>query len=197
MLKRLLQQLLRYVDLAFLTLCSPPIPGLLRTLVVVGCGGLFGYGLGLSTMIAPREVLEFLSLHNLGLLLVLGTAVSVAAVFLLLAPRGLPQPLLGGEFDNNTPAIDWQLIVGALLFGIGWGMTGVCPGPAFAGLGAGNWEMLWSLLGLFAGGLLHGLAMSGVTRVAALRSGRAAPPAAPGSSQTPRQSGPKTQTPAG
>lgn len=157
MLNRLLQQLLRYIDVAFLTLCSPPVPALLRTGVVLGCGGLFGYGLGLSTMIAPREVLEFLNLRNLGLLWVLGAAVAVAAIFLLLAPRGMRQPLLGGEFESSPLPIDWKLILGALLFGIGWGMTGVCPGPAFAGLGAGNLEMLWSLLGLFAGGLLHGV----------------------------------------
>ncbi|ASM78431.1 hypothetical protein VITFI_CDS2654 [Vitreoscilla filiformis] len=160
MLNRLLQQLLRYIDLVFITLCSPPVPGLLRGAVVLVCGGLFGYGLGLSTMISPREVSEFLLLNNLGLLLVLGSAVGVAAVFLLLAPRGMPQPLLGGVFERNHVAINLPLVLGALLFGIGWGMTGVCPGPALAGLGAGNWEMLWSLLGLLAGGLLHGLVMS-------------------------------------
>ncbi len=160
MLNRLLQQLLRYIDLVFITLCSPPVPGLLRGTVVLVCGGLFGYGLGLSTMIAPQEVTDFLLLSHLGLILVLGAALSVAAVFFLLAPRGLPQPLLGGTFERNELAINRPLVLGALLFGIGWGMTGVCPGPALAGLGAGNWEMLWSLLGLLAGGLLHGVVMN-------------------------------------
>lgn len=164
MLNRLLQQLLRYIDLVFIALCSPPVPGLLRGTVVLVCGGLFGYGLGLSSMISPREVTEFLLLNNLGLMLVLGSAVGVAAVFLLLAPRGLPQPLLGGTFERNELAINLPLVLGALLFGIGWGMTGVCPGPALAGLGAKNWEMLWSLLGLLAGGLLHGLVMSWFNR---------------------------------
>lgn len=157
---RLLQWLLGYLDAAFITLCSPPVPALLRTLVVLGCGTLFGYGLGVSTMVAPREVYEFLLLQNLGLVMVLASAVAVAALFLQLAPRGLRQSLLGEAFERHALVIDRSLILGALLFGVGWGMTGVCPGPAWAGLGAGNMDMLWSLLGLFTGALLHGIGAS-------------------------------------
>jgi len=47
--------------------------------------------------------------------------------------------------------------VGAALFGVGWGLCGVCPGPAIAGLGAGNWDLLWALAGLALGALVQGL----------------------------------------
>jgi uncharacterized protein len=47
--------------------------------------------------------------------------------------------------------------VGSSLFGVGWGLSDVCPGPAIAGLGAGNWPMLLSLVGIALGALLQGL----------------------------------------
>ena len=48
-------------------------------------------------------------------------------------------------------------VVGAALFGVGWGLCGVCPGPAIAGLGAGNWDLLWALAGIALGALVQGL----------------------------------------
>ncbi len=47
--------------------------------------------------------------------------------------------------------------MGAALFGIGWGLCGVCPGPAIAGLGTGNVDLLWALGGIAAGALTQGL----------------------------------------
>jgi len=51
---------------------------------------------------------------------------------------------------SQTP----YLIVGAALFGIGWGLSGVCPGPAIAGLGVGNWPILAALAAMVAGGVV-------------------------------------------
>ena len=45
---------------------------------------------------------------------------------------------------------------GAAIFGIGWGLCGVCPGPAIAGIGAGNWPLLWALAAMFVGAWAHG-----------------------------------------
>jgi uncharacterized protein len=50
--------------------------------------------------------------------------------------------------------------VGAALFGAGWGLCGVCPGPAIAGLGTGNWDLLWALAGIALGALAQGLRAS-------------------------------------
>jgi uncharacterized membrane protein YedE/YeeE len=47
--------------------------------------------------------------------------------------------------------------MGAAIFGIGWGLCGVCPGPAIAALGTGNWSLLWALAGIALGALVQGL----------------------------------------
>lgn len=129
----------------------------LRGLASLVAGGLFGYGLGLSSMLQPQEVMHFLRFNNLGLVVVLGSAVLMVLPFLVLAPKGLRTPLLGGSFERHSAVLDGRTLLGSAIFGIGWGMSGLCPGPAIAGLGATNWEALWVLGGLFLGALLHGL----------------------------------------
>ena len=143
---------------------ATPHLGTLRGLVTLLAGVVFGYGLGLSTMIRPQIVLQFLSLKDFGLVLVLGGAVLVALPFLVLAPKGLRVPLLGGNFERHAATFDFKLVLGSALFGIGWGMTGLCPGPAIASLGAGNWEALLVLAGLFFGALLQGLVANWAAR---------------------------------
>jgi uncharacterized membrane protein YedE/YeeE len=125
-------------------------------LVVAACGALFGLGLARSTMVSPESVLSFLLWRDGGLLLVLGSAVAVVLVAYQAAPRLLRQPLLGGAFDRHVASMSRRTLKGAALFGIGWGLCGVCPGPAIAGLGVGNWPVLWALAGIVAGAWLHG-----------------------------------------
>ncbi len=121
-------------------------------------GMLFGFGLSLSTMIQPAIVLGFLRLHDLGLMLVMGGGVFVTLVAYQLAPRLLRRPLFGGSFAHRAAVLDRPTVTGAALFGIGWGLCGVCPGPAIAGLGAGSYELGWALAGIAIGALLQGLA---------------------------------------
>ncbi len=128
-----------------------------RALVVVLlCGALFGLGLARSTMVSPEVVLSFLRWSDFGLLLVLGGAVVVTLAVYQLAPRVLRRPLLGGEFTKHAAVLNRRSLLGAALFGIGWGLCGVCPGPAIAGLGVGNWPTLYALAGLLAGAFVHG-----------------------------------------
>lgn len=129
---------------------------LLRALCVLAGGALFGFGLAVSGMIRPETVLAFLRLRDLGLLLVLGAAAGVSLITYQLAPRLLRQPLLGGRFSDRPGQLDRRTVVGAVLFGVGWGLSGVCPGPAIAGLGAGLWPLLYSVAGLAGGAWLHG-----------------------------------------
>jgi len=124
-------------------------------LMVVG-GALFGFGLALSGMISPRVVLQFLNLKDFGLLLVMGGAVTMTFIFYQLSPRLLGRPLLGGSFNQRLIALDSRLVIGSAIFGIGWGVSGVCPGPAIAVLGIGNFQAIWSILGIFAGAYLYG-----------------------------------------
>lgn len=120
-------------------------------------GALFGYGLAYSGMVSPEVVLRFLTLQDFGLMLVMGGAVAVTVIVYQLAPRWLKRPVLAEGFEKRITLLDRNTLVGAALFGVGWGLSGVCPGPAIAGLGGGNVKLLWALVGIFAGAYLQGL----------------------------------------
>ena len=125
-------------------------------LVVLAGGMLFGYGLALSTMISPEVVLGFLTGQDYGLTLVMGGAVVITLVCYQLAPRWMDSPVMDKQFMLREAKLDRDTVVGSVIFGLGWGLCGVCPGPAIAGLGAGNMDMLWALTGIFAGAYLQG-----------------------------------------
>jgi uncharacterized protein len=125
-------------------------------LAVLLSGVLFGFGLALATMVRPEVVLSFLRFQDFGLLWVLGGAAMVTAVTYQLAPRVMRKPLFEPSFGAHAAAMNAQTLGGAALFGIGWGISGVCPGPAIAGLGTGNWPLLFALLGLVAGAYVQG-----------------------------------------
>ena len=101
-------------------------------------GLVFGAGLDLSQMTNPAKVLNFLDLFGRwdpSLAFVMGGGVLVGVVGLRLN-RFLKTPLAAPRFVFSSYAkIDVQLISGAALFGIGWGLSGFCPGPAIANLG--------------------------------------------------------------
>jgi len=119
-------------------------------------GALFGFGLSVSTMVKPEVVLAFLTLHDMGLLLVLGGAVMVTFIVYRVAPRVLAKPLAGPAFLKHPSQMGARTLGGAALFGIGWGLSGVCPGPAIAGLGVGNYPILIALAGMVAGAYVQG-----------------------------------------
>lgn len=125
-------------------------------IAILLCGILFGAGLAWSGMIKPEVVLSFLRFQDMGLLLVLGSAVITTTLVFQLAPRLMKRPVLELHFSRHFSVGARDTIIGAALFGIGWGLSGVCPGPAIAGLGAGNWPLLICLAGMFAGAGVHG-----------------------------------------
>ncbi len=129
------------------------LPSVLVTLLA---GALFGFGLALSTMVQPEVVLGFLRGQDMGLMLVMGGAVAVALLAYQLAPRWRTQPLLGGSFQPQRRPWDRDTAVGSAIFGVGWGLCGVCPGPAIAALGTGNITIAWALLGIAVGALVQG-----------------------------------------
>lgn len=118
-------------------------------------GLLFAVGLGLSGMTQPARVLGFLEFTDPSLLAMLGAAV---AVTWLGFPRVLrrERPLLGPRFVLPTRRdIDVRLIGGSALFGLGWGLVGLCPGPALTGL-----VTIEPLAWLFVVMMLAGLALA-------------------------------------
>lgn len=124
----------------------------MRTVVSLLCGVVFGVGLVVSGMTNPAIVLGFLDVlgaWNPTLAFVMAGAVLVSAAGHRIAGRRT-QPLLGGGFAIPTRRdLDGPLVVGAALFGIGWGLVGLCPGPALANLARGSTDVA-----LFVGGML-------------------------------------------
>ncbi len=131
-----------------------------KALATVAAGALFGFGLALSGMIRPEVILSFLQFNDWGLMLVMGSALAVTLFAYQLVPRWRRVPLLGGAFEAHTARMQRDTFIGSALFGIGWGLSGVCPGPAIAGLGAGNLQLLWVLAGLATGAWLQGVLTS-------------------------------------
>lgn len=126
-----------------------------RTIVATAAGGLFGLGLVLGGMTEPAKVLGFLDFFgdwDPSLVFVLGSAVGVyTIVFRIVRPR-LPHPLLASNFDLPTRRdLDPRLILGAALFGAGWGLAGLCPGPALTALVPGGFGLVLFILTMLVG----------------------------------------------
>lgn len=121
------------------------------------CGLLFGLGLLLAGMADPSKVLAFLDLAGAwdpSLALVMVAAIGVAALPMTLARRR-SRALLGGAMQLPTRRdLDARLIGGSLLFGVGWGIAGICPGPALAILLSGHWQALLFVAAMLAGMLI-------------------------------------------
>lgn len=133
-------------------------------IAVLVSGVLFGFGLAVSTMVSPEVVLSFLRFQDFGLMLVMGGAVVVTLLAYQGAPRLLRQPVFGQAFQIRAGALDRNTLCGAAIFGIGWGLCGVCPGPAIAGLGTGNWDLLIALGGIAVGAYAQGWVQDGTRR---------------------------------
>lgn len=117
-------------------------------------GLLFGAGLALSGMINPARVLGFLDVAGAWdptLAFVLGGALLPSTLSYLIARR-MKRPVMADEFcipQNRT--IEKRLLAGAAVFGIGWGLVGLCPGPAIAGMVLGKWEVWLFVAAMIAG----------------------------------------------
>ncbi len=109
---------------------------MIRFVIAALSGGLFGAGLFLSGMTNPGKVQGFLDLSaawDPTLIFVMGGALVPMALAWRLTPNRAP--LVGGTFPAPSVAhLDRKLITGSVLFGIGWGLVGLCPGPAIASL---------------------------------------------------------------
>jgi len=125
-------------------------------LVLVG-GLIFGFGLGYSHMARPEVVLNFLQFEDFGLLFVMFGGAAVTGVAFFVMPRLLDRaPLTGDRFERRLKSFDRNVLVGGGIFGVGWGLSGICPGAAYASLGIGNVTILWALAGMFLGAYLQG-----------------------------------------
>ena len=127
-------------------------------LPIVFVGGLlFGAGLAVSHMVRPEVVLDFLQVEDLGLLFVMGGASVVLGVTVFLATNYLDRaPLTGTRYGRRLRTLDRNVVVGGVVFGGGWGLSGICPGAGYASLGVGNVPILWGIAGMFVGAYVQG-----------------------------------------
>jgi uncharacterized protein len=121
-------------------------------------GLLFGLGLTVSGMINPAKVIGFLDLAgawdpSLALVMAAGLAVTVPSFHFILKQK---RPLFEAKFFlPGKSDIDIKLILGAVLFGIGWGLAGLCPGPAMVGITSLDSSVLSFVAAMLAGMVLH------------------------------------------
>jgi len=121
-------------------------------------GGVFSLGLVTSQMVNPAKVLGFLDLFGQwdpSLAFVMGGAL-VVTFFGYRLVLGQPKPIHAEQFHVPTiRTIDARLTIGSILFGIGWGLAGLCPGPAIAAIGIGGIKPLVFFIALVAGMTMH------------------------------------------
>ncbi len=125
----------------------------MRAVLSLISGALFGAGLHVSGMTDTDRVrgfLDFAGAWDPTLAFVMGGAILPMILAWRLARRGTP--LVGGSFPNlPTQEITRPLIIGSVLFGVGWGLVGLCPGPALASLSYGGWQGAVFLCAMLAG----------------------------------------------
>jgi len=132
-----------------------------RTIGALVAGALFGVGLVVSGMTDPRNVvgfLDFSSHWNPRLIAVMAGAVGVHASLLALLGRS-PRLRRVRPLPSRKRRIDAALVGGAAIFGVGWGLSGYCPGPAIVSLGFGARTAI-----AFAAAMIAGVAAAGLVR---------------------------------
>jgi hypothetical protein len=126
----------------------------MQTLISLIAGLIFGYGLVLSGMSNPAKVMNFLDLAGAfdpSLIFVMVGAVVTTYIGYRLLWR-LDRPLFASEFQTPAKAeIDSRLVIGPVLFGVGWGLVGLCPGPALASLTFGGLSALIFFIAMLIG----------------------------------------------
>jgi hypothetical protein len=134
----------------------------MRLIYAFIAGGLFGTGLFLSGMTDTSKVQGWLDIFgnwDPTLEFVMGGAILPMAIAWLLVPGS--KPLAGGEFPApSAPRLGRNLVLGSILFGAGWGLAGLCPGPSIASLsygGVGHW--------VFVAAMIAGMAVAPGVRV--------------------------------
>jgi uncharacterized membrane protein YedE/YeeE len=135
----------------------------MRALASLLCGFVFGWGLFISGMMRPDKVLGFLDIFAIpsgkwdpSLAVVMAAALAVTGIGYALVRRRTPI----FETQNHWPArtaIDRPLVAGSILFGVGWGLVGLCPGPAIADLATLSSPVIVFVIAMAAGTLVHDL----------------------------------------
>ncbi|SET05095.1 DUF6691 family protein [Oceanicella actignis] len=145
----------------------------MRKLVSFLSGLIFGLGLMISDMVNPARVLAFLDLAAIPagawdptLIFVMGGAMIVSAAAWAVAARRR-EAALGGPIPAPRQGIDWRLLTGSAIFGVGWGLVGICPGPAIVGMAVGGAPSMLFVAAMIAGMIVYRLFDAALARRAA------------------------------
>jgi uncharacterized membrane protein YedE/YeeE len=129
---------------------------MMRIILALVAGGFFGAGLHVSGMTDTSKVrgfLDFFGAWNPTLAFVMGGAILPMGVAWRIVPSRTP--LVGGNPPSAPdPALDRRLIPGSVLFGVGWGLIGLCPEPAIASFTYGGWTGALFLIAIMLGGMM-------------------------------------------
>ena len=121
-------------------------------------GGIFSVGLMFSGMANPGKVIEFLDLFgnwDPSLAFVMMGAIAVAFIPFQIAIRK-PVTVFNEPIElPKSNQLDQKLLTGAFIFGIGWGIAGICPAPAFTLIGLGHYDALYFIIAMLVGVLIH------------------------------------------
>ena len=126
----------------------------MNKIVSLFCGIIFGIGLVISEMINPAKVLSFLNLFgewdpSLAFVMIGALAVSTPLFHLF---KNKEKPIFSSNFSiSNKKEIDKKLIIGSILFGGGWGLVGLCPGPAITSIALLNMSSITFVIAMFVG----------------------------------------------
>lgn len=123
-------------------------------------GALFSVGLIVSGMSNPQKVLDFLDIFgnwDASLAFVMMGAIAVAFIPFQKAVRSATSKTVFNEPIDlpKKNQLDQKLIIGALMFGAGWGIAGICPAPSFTLIGLGHYQVLYFIVAMLVGVLIH------------------------------------------
>lgn len=125
-----------------------------KNIIAMLLGSLFSVGLMFSGMSNPKKVLDFLDISgnwDASLAFVMGGAILVAFLPFQYAMT-TPKTIFNEQIDlPKATQVDLKLLLGALLFGIGWGIAGICPAPALTLIGLSYYQALYFIVAMFAG----------------------------------------------
>ena len=132
----------------------------MKSLLAFILGGVFALGLMISGMSNPKKVLDFLDIlgqWDASLAFVMMGAIAIAFVPFQYAVRATaPKTLFNEPIVLPTQQmLDPRLIIGSLMFGVGWGIAGICPAPSLTLIGLGHYEAFYFIGAMLLGMLLH------------------------------------------
>ena len=134
-----------------------PHPSIMRNAKYLIAGVLFGIVLVKSEVISWFRIQEMFRLQAFHMYGIIGSAIIVGMISVLIIRRFQLKTIGGEDITIPTKKFHWGNVYGGLIFGLGWAITGACPGPLFAQIGSGFLVTIVTLLSAIAGTWVYGL----------------------------------------